>query len=63
MIPKKANEQIILENISTHKKTGNRNTQHEFIKTKYLSSPIDFYDQITDSVVEGKAVDIVYLDK
>lgn len=63
LFPRNVNGQLILENIFTSKKTGNRNTRHEFTKAKpCLSSLIDFYDEMTDLVVEGKAVDIVYLD-
>lgn len=63
LIHRKVNDQLILENISTQKKTGTRNTQHEFTKARScLSSLIAFYDEMTDLIVEGKAVDIVYLD-
>lgn len=63
LIPMKVNDQLILKNISTHNKTGSRNTQHEFTKAKCLSSLMAFYDQMTYLIVEGKAVDIVYFDK
>jgi len=58
-------EQLILENIFTQKKgkTGIRNSQHAFTKGKScLSNMIAFCDEITGLVIEGKAVDIVYLD-
>lgn len=59
---RKSWEQLILENISTHKKTGNWNTQHEFTKARCLSSLIAIYDKMTGLIVEGKTVDFVCLD-
>ncbi|KAJ7426624.1 hypothetical protein WISP_14206 [Willisornis vidua] len=65
MMARKAIDQLILENISMHKKkTGNRNIHHEFTKVKScLSNLIVLCDEMTDFVVEfWKAVVIVYLD-
>lgn len=65
LIPRKVIEQLILENISMHKrdKSVNRNSQHEFTKgNSCLSNLIAFCDEITGLVVEWKGVDIVCLD-
>lgn len=37
-------------------------SQPEFMKGKTLIKLIAFYDEMTSSVVEGRLVDIVYLD-
>lgn len=65
MIPRKVIEQLILENISMHRKdkSVNRNSQHELTEgNSCLSNLIAFCDEITGLVVEWKGVDIVYLD-
>uniref|UniRef100_A0A8C3TDB8 NADH dehydrogenase [ubiquinone] iron-sulfur protein 6, mitochondrial n=1 Tax=Chelydra serpentina TaxID=8475 RepID=A0A8C3TDB8_CHESE len=58
-------EQVRKESILNHLKEGKviRNSQHGFTKGKScLTNPIAFYDEITGSVDEGKAVDVLFLD-
>ncbi|PKU38718.1 rna-directed dna polymerase from mobile element jockey- hypothetical protein [Limosa lapponica baueri] len=65
LIPGNVVEQLILETISRHMKDQKiiRNSQHHFSKGKScLINLLDFYDEKTMLVREGKAVDIVYLD-
>ncbi|KAK4811069.1 hypothetical protein QYF61_016355, partial [Mycteria americana] len=64
-IPGKAMEQLILETISRHMK-GKKvigSSQHGFTKGKScLTNLINFYDEVTGLVDEGRAMDIVYID-
>ncbi|GAB0209103.1 mitochondrial enolase superfamily member 1 [Grus japonensis] len=65
LIAGKVTEQIILETTSRHMKDKKiiRNSQHEFTTGKLcLTNFINFYDEMTGLVDEGRAVDIVYLD-
>ncbi|CAM5074460.1 unnamed protein product [Natator depressus] len=58
-------EQVLKESILKHFEGRKviRNSQHGFTKGKsYLTNLIAFYDEITDSVDEGKAVDMLFLD-
>ncbi|CAM4557544.1 unnamed protein product [Caretta caretta] len=58
-------EHVLKESILKHldERKVIRNSQHGFIKEKsYLTNLIAFYDEITGSVDEGKAVDLVFLD-
>ncbi|KAM7175732.1 NADH dehydrogenase [ubiquinone] iron-sulfur protein 6, mitochondrial isoform 1-T1 [Macrochelys suwanniensis] len=58
-------EQVRKESILNHLKERKviRNSQHRFTKGKScLTNPIAFYDEITGSVDEGKAVDVLFLD-
>jgi len=58
-------EQIILEVIikQVEKKNVTRSSQHGFTKGKsYLTNLTAFYDGMAGWVVEGRAVDVVYLD-
>lgn len=58
-------EHFILESIYRHVKDKKafRSIQHEFTKGKScLTGLINFYDDMTALVDEGRAVDIVYLD-
>uniref|UniRef100_A0A8C3RUK5 Reverse transcriptase domain-containing protein n=1 Tax=Chelydra serpentina TaxID=8475 RepID=A0A8C3RUK5_CHESE len=58
-------EQVLKESILNHLKEGKviRNSQHGFTKGKScLTNLIAFYDEITGSVDEGKAVDVLFLD-
>ncbi|CAM4417157.1 unnamed protein product [Lepidochelys kempii] len=58
-------EQVLKESIPKHleKRKVIRNSQHGFTKGKScLTNLIAFYDEITGSVDEGKAVDILFLD-
>ncbi|CAM4560442.1 unnamed protein product [Lepidochelys olivacea] len=58
-------EQVLKESILKHLEERKviRNSQHAFTKGKScLTNLITFYDEITGSVDEGKAVDVVFLD-
>ncbi|GAB0208209.1 mitochondrial enolase superfamily member 1 [Grus japonensis] len=58
-------EQLILEAIYRHMKDKKvvGSSQHGFTKGKScLTNLINFYDEMTGLVDEGRAVDIVYLD-
>ncbi|CAM5157446.1 unnamed protein product [Eretmochelys imbricata] len=58
-------EQVLKESILKHFKERKviRNSQHGFIKGKScLTNLIAFYDEITGSVDEGKALDVLFLD-
>ena len=64
-IPGKVMEQLILETISRHIKDKKiiTSSQHGFTKGKScLINLINFYDEMTSLVDEGRAVDIVYLE-
>ncbi|CAM5168600.1 unnamed protein product [Natator depressus] len=58
-------EQVLKESILKHLEERKviRNSQHGFTKDKScLTNLIAFYDEITGSVDEGKAVDVLFLD-
>ncbi|CAM5074168.1 unnamed protein product [Eretmochelys imbricata] len=58
-------EQVLKESIRKHLEERKviRNSQHGFTKGKScLTNLIDFYDEITCSVDEGEAVDVLFLD-
>ncbi|CAM5149486.1 unnamed protein product [Natator depressus] len=58
-------EQVLKESILKHLEERKviRNSQHGFTKSKScLTNLIPFYDEITGSVDEGKAVDVLFLD-
>ncbi|CAM4566988.1 unnamed protein product [Lepidochelys kempii] len=58
-------EQVLKESILKHLEGRKvfRNSQHGFTKGKsYLTNLIAFYDKLTGSVDEGKAVDVLFLD-
>ncbi|CAM4674493.1 unnamed protein product [Caretta caretta] len=58
-------EQVLKESIlkHLHERKVIRNSQHGFTKGKScLTNLIAFYDEITGSVDEGKAVDVLFLD-
>ncbi|CAM4656253.1 unnamed protein product [Caretta caretta] len=58
-------EQVLKESILKHLEERKviRNSQHGFTKDKScLTNPIAFYDEITGSVDEEKAVDVLFLD-
>ncbi|CAM5084992.1 unnamed protein product [Natator depressus] len=58
-------EQVLKESILKHLEERKviRNSQHGFTKGKScLANLIAFYDKITGSVDEGKAVDVLFLD-
>ena len=58
-------ERFILSALTGHAKDNQeiRPSQHGIMKGRScLSNLISFYDQVTDLVDEGQAVDIVYLD-
>ncbi|CAM4472661.1 unnamed protein product [Lepidochelys kempii] len=58
-------EQVLKESILKHLEERKviRNSQHGFTKGKScLTNLIAFYDEITGSVAEGKAVDVLFLD-
>jgi len=61
----KITEQFILSALTGHVQDnqGIRPSQHGFMKGRScLTSLISFYDQVTQLVDKGKAVDVVYLD-
>lgn len=65
LISVKVMEQLNLETFSSPMKEKEviRSSQHGFIKGKsYLTSLINFYDEMTGLVVEGRRVDIPFLD-
>ncbi|CAM4565233.1 unnamed protein product [Lepidochelys olivacea] len=58
-------EQVLKESVLKHLEERKviRNSQHGFTKGKScLTNLIAFYDEITGSVDEGKAVDVLFLD-
>ncbi|CAM5121725.1 unnamed protein product [Eretmochelys imbricata] len=64
-VPGKIMEHVLKESILKHlaKSKVIRNSQHGFTKGKScLTNLIAFYDEITGSVDEGKAVDVLFLD-
>ncbi|CAM4670315.1 unnamed protein product [Caretta caretta] len=64
-VPGKIMEQVLKESIRKHLEERKviRNTQHGFTKGKScLTNLIAFSDEITGSVDEGKAVDVLFLD-
>ncbi|CAM4575936.1 unnamed protein product [Lepidochelys kempii] len=64
-VPGKIMEQVLKESILKHLEERKviRNSQHGFTKGKsYLTNLIAFYDEITGSVDEGKAVNMLFLD-
>ncbi|CAM5114491.1 unnamed protein product [Natator depressus] len=64
-VPGKIMEQVLKESILKHLEERKviRNGQHGFTKGKScLTNLIAFYDEITGSVDEGKAVDMLFLD-
>ncbi|CAM5073433.1 unnamed protein product [Natator depressus] len=64
-VPGKIMEQVLKESILKHLEERKviRNSQHAFTKGKScLTNLIAFYDEITGSVDEGKAVDVLFLD-
>ncbi|CAM4652513.1 unnamed protein product, partial [Caretta caretta] len=64
-VPGKIMEQVLKESILKHLEERKviRNSQHGFTKGKsYLNNLIAFYDEITGSVEEGKAVDVLFPD-
>ncbi|CAM5165400.1 unnamed protein product [Natator depressus] len=64
-VPGKIMEQVLKESILKHLEERKviRNRQHRFTKDKScLTNLIAFYDEITGSVDEGKAVDVSFLD-
>ncbi|CAM4645120.1 unnamed protein product [Lepidochelys kempii] len=64
-IPGKIMEQVLKESIlkHLHERKVIRNSQHGFTKGRScLTNLIAFYDEITGSVDEGKAVDVLFLD-
>ncbi|CAM4593890.1 unnamed protein product [Lepidochelys kempii] len=64
-VPRKIMEQVLKESILKHLEERKviRNSQHGFTEGKScLTNLIAFYDQITGSVDEGKAVDVLFLD-
>ncbi|CAM5084405.1 unnamed protein product [Natator depressus] len=64
-VPRKIMEHVLKESILKHLEERKviRNSQHGFTKGKScLTNLIAFYDEITGSVDEGKAVDVLFLD-
>ncbi|CAM4661735.1 unnamed protein product [Lepidochelys kempii] len=64
-VPGKIMEQVLKESIlkHLHERKVIRNSQHGFTKGRScLINLIAFYDEITGSVDEGKAVDVLFLD-
>ncbi|CAM4618405.1 unnamed protein product [Lepidochelys olivacea] len=64
-VPGKIVEQVLKESILKHleERKEIRNSQHGFTMGKScLTNLIAFYDEITGSVDEGKAVDVLFLD-
>ncbi|CAM5103262.1 unnamed protein product [Eretmochelys imbricata] len=64
-VPEKIMEQVFKESILKHLEERKviRNSQHGFTKGKSsLINRIALYDEITGSVDEGKAVDVLFLD-
>ncbi|CAM4532086.1 unnamed protein product, partial [Caretta caretta] len=64
-VPGKIMEQVLKESILKHLEESKviRNSQHGFTKGKScLTNLIAFYDEITGSVDDGKAVDVLFLD-
>ena len=63
-VPRKIMDQIILGEITQHVRGVQeiRPSQHGFMRGRYLTNLISFYDWVTSLVDEGKAVDVVYLD-
>ncbi|CAM4637477.1 unnamed protein product [Lepidochelys kempii] len=64
-VPGKIMEEVLKESILKHLEETKviRNSKHGFTKGKScLTNLIAFYDEITGSVDEGKAVDVLFLD-
>ncbi|CAM4532571.1 unnamed protein product [Caretta caretta] len=64
-VPGKIMEQVLKESILKHLENRKviRNSQHGFTKNKScLTNVIAFYDKISGSIDEGKAVDVLFLD-
>ncbi|CAM4558081.1 unnamed protein product [Caretta caretta] len=64
-VPGKIMEQVLKESIlmHLHERKVIRNSQHGFTKGRScLTNLIAFYDEISGSVDEGKAVDVLFLD-
>ncbi|KAJ7418044.1 hypothetical protein WISP_61231 [Willisornis vidua] len=63
-VPRKVMEQIIVSVITQHLQDGQgiRRRQHWFRRDRSCLSNLIFYDQLTNLVDQGKAVDVVSLD-